>query len=195
MRAKTKSLAVLPGTRGSDSKSNRGSDDSTTARVSQNALRYSRCTRCSKISVEDIGYYVFNRGAIVRRAICQKCVEAQVPIVGYPTSGHLALWLKARLGGRHYCAPCCASCGGHARAAAFGFYDYWPEQRRTLPETVFFDLCQLCTSALSAESAQADRLRIALAVNGFLVARQKSIDRERRALESTLQHPRPGRAT
>src|SRR5437660_697531 len=103
MNTKEKSPEAPASAQGSDSECHdRDTDATPIARLSQNALRYSRCTRCSKISVEGIGYYVFNRGSIVRHAICHKCVEAQVPIVGYPTSGHLALWLKARLRGRYY---------------------------------------------------------------------------------------------
>lgn len=158
-------------------------------------LNFSCCFGCNRIGVEGIGYYVLKRGgAIVRRAICRKCVEDQIPNIGYPTNGHLALWLKARLRGRHYCEPCCAGCGSTALAASFGFYDYWPEQPRTLAETAFFDLCHACVTALSAASIEAERLRVTLAVNGFLVARQKSLDRAQEGLESMLQHPPRGSA-
>jgi hypothetical protein len=86
--------------------------------------------------------------------------------------------------------PCCAGCGAKARAATFGFYDFWPEGR--LPETAFFDICRSCATALFSRGPEGAHLRHVLTVLGSYTAMQKSVDRESRSIESVEQQPRQG---
>lgn len=94
-----------------------------------------------------------------------------------PEYAHLAIWCP-RWSPSYW--SCCACCGRQRKIGGFGFFDHRPH-RRSITETVCFDFCRACATAMYRCSDEGFHYRTALIQQGMLATQKKSDQRWRDA--------------